>query len=165
MKQAAGMRREFTGRHMLIIMLMFFGVVITVNLIMATFAHTSWTGLVVHNSYVASQEFNEKAQAGKRQSARHWKHLVSFEPGRVSYRLNDGAGSRIHVNSVTVTLRRPAHEGEDTRIELQRLEDGSLAKDFRVRDGIWIVETSADFGEAEPYITSERVVLKGGAVR
>lgn len=165
MKQAAGMKREFTGRHMLIIMLTFFGVVIGVNLIMATFASTSWTGLVVHNSYVASQEFNEKAEAGKRQSARHWKHQVTFEPGRVGYRLNDGAGSPIHVNFATVTLRRPAYEAEDTRIELKRLQDGSLATDFNVRDGIWIVETSADFGEGEPYFTSERIVLKGGVLQ
>ncbi|TGV41583.1 cytochrome oxidase, partial [bacterium M00.F.Ca.ET.168.01.1.1] len=38
--------REFTGRHMLVIILAFFGVVIAVNLTMATLASTSWTGLV-----------------------------------------------------------------------------------------------------------------------
>ena len=52
---------EFTGRHMLAIMLAFFGVIIAVNLVMATLASKSWTGLVVKNTYVASQQFNRKA--------------------------------------------------------------------------------------------------------
>ena len=41
---------RFTGYHMLAIMVAFFGVVIAVNLTMATFASRSWTGLVVENS-------------------------------------------------------------------------------------------------------------------
>jgi nitrogen fixation protein FixH len=60
--------REFTGRHMLMIMLAFFGVIITVNVVMARFAMTSWTGLVVENSYVASQQFNEKMMAVRTQN-------------------------------------------------------------------------------------------------
>ena len=53
----------FSGRHMLLTMLAFFGVIIGVNLTMAWFARSSWTGLVVENSYVASQEFNAKMEA------------------------------------------------------------------------------------------------------
>jgi nitrogen fixation protein FixH len=52
---------EFTGKHMLATMVAFFGVIITVNLIMARFAVTTWSGLVVPNTYVASQQFNAKA--------------------------------------------------------------------------------------------------------
>ena len=52
--------RRFTGGHMLALVCGFFGVVIAVNLTMALFATGSWTGLVVKNSYVASQHFNEE---------------------------------------------------------------------------------------------------------
>ncbi|TKB30132.1 MAG: cytochrome oxidase, partial [Mesorhizobium sp.] len=38
--------REFTGGHMLLTILGFFGVVVGVNVTMATLASTSWTGLV-----------------------------------------------------------------------------------------------------------------------
>ena len=55
--------REFTGKHMLAIMIAFFGVVFAVNFTMVYFSRHSWTGLVVENSYVASQEFNEKTAA------------------------------------------------------------------------------------------------------
>ncbi|ESZ68246.1 hypothetical protein X726_32300 [Mesorhizobium sp. L103C105A0] len=64
--------REFTGRHMLATVLAFFGVVIAVNLTMATLANTSWTGLVVENTYVASQQFNKKAEEGRAQAALGW---------------------------------------------------------------------------------------------
>jgi nitrogen fixation protein FixH len=165
MKREAGMQKEFTGRHMLIIMLMFFGTVITVNLIMATYATTSWTGLVVKNSYVASQQFNGKAEAGKRQSARNWKHAVGFEPGRVGYRLSDAAGALIRVKAVEIVMRRPAYEAEDMKLALLERADGSYALDQSIRDGIWIVETRADFGEVEPYVTRERLVIKDGVVQ
>ena len=50
--------RPFTGRHMAAIMIAFFGVVITVNVVMARFASSTFGGVVVDNSYVASQHFN-----------------------------------------------------------------------------------------------------------
>lgn len=48
----------FTGRQMAMIMVCFFGVVISVNVTMAWLASASFTGVVVENSYVASQNFN-----------------------------------------------------------------------------------------------------------
>ena len=53
------MSRPFTGRHMAMILVAFFGVVIVVNLIMARYASSTFGGIVVENSYVASQEFNK----------------------------------------------------------------------------------------------------------
>ena len=60
--------REFTGRHMLLIMLAFFGVIISVNIVIAVIANKSWTGLIVKNSYVASQEFNAKISDANKQT-------------------------------------------------------------------------------------------------
>jgi nitrogen fixation protein FixH len=165
MKYPASAPREFTGRHMLLIMLAFFGTVIAVNLVMATFASTSWTGLVVKNSYVASQEFNEKAAAGREQAARKWRPVLELQPGAVSFRLSDSAGALIPLKAVSVTFRRPAYEAEDMVIDLARRSDGAFAAQADIRDGIWIIETSADFGGAHPYRDTRRVVVKGGAVQ
>ncbi|MBX4975304.1 cation transporter, partial [Rhizobium lentis] len=57
--------RGFTGLHMLLATSAFFAVVIAVNVTMAFYASSSWSGLVVENTYVASQEFNRKAAAMK----------------------------------------------------------------------------------------------------
>ncbi|HLA02420.1 MAG TPA: FixH family protein, partial [Aestuariivirga sp.] len=47
------MIRTFTGWHMAAITISFFAVIIAVNLTLAVFASSSWSGLVVANSYVA----------------------------------------------------------------------------------------------------------------
>ena len=51
---------RFTGWHMVGVLGLFFGVTILVNLALAFFANGSWTGLIVKNSYVASQHYNER---------------------------------------------------------------------------------------------------------
>jgi nitrogen fixation protein FixH len=165
MRNSASAPKEFTGRHMLLIMLAFFGTIVAVNLAMATFASTSWTGLVVKNSYVASQQFNENAAEGRDQAARNWNPVLELQLGAVSFRLNDSAGTPIRLSAVKATFRRPAYEAEDFSIDLIRRSDGAFAAQADIRDGIWIIESSADFGEARPYRDTQRVVLKGGSVQ
>jgi nitrogen fixation protein FixH len=165
MRNSASAPREFTGRHMLLIMLVFFGTIIAVNLVMATFASTSWTGLVVKNSYVASQQFNEKAAEGREQAARNWKPVLGLKAGEVSFRLNDSLGTQVPLKAVSVTFRRPAYEAEDMVIDLTRRSDGVFAIQTAIRDGIWIIESSADFGGARPYRDTQRVVMKEGRVQ
>jgi nitrogen fixation protein FixH len=60
--------RSFTGKHMALVFVAGFGIVIAVNLLMASFAIGSFHGTVVDNSYVASQNYNgwlAKAEASK----------------------------------------------------------------------------------------------------
>ncbi len=66
------MTRQFTGRHMLIILLAFFGIVVVVNLWMATEAEATFGGEVVENSYVASQHFNRWLAEAREQQALGW---------------------------------------------------------------------------------------------
>ncbi|MEO0913737.1 MAG: FixH family protein, partial [Pseudomonadota bacterium] len=63
---------KFTGWHMFAVMVLFFGTIISVNLTLAYFASQSWTGLVVKNSYVASQHFNEDQARLKAQKLLYW---------------------------------------------------------------------------------------------
>ncbi len=55
-KQAKG---SFTGKHMLGVMIAGFGIVAAVNFYMASLAVGGFHGIVVENSYVASQKFND----------------------------------------------------------------------------------------------------------
>ena len=54
--------RQFTGKNALAVFVVAFGVIITVNLVLAYSAVKTFPGLEVKNSYVASQEFNERLQ-------------------------------------------------------------------------------------------------------
>ena len=55
--------RQITGRHVLIGFVGAFSVIIGVNLVLAWSAVRTFPGLEVKNSYVASQEFNERKAA------------------------------------------------------------------------------------------------------
>ena len=156
---------KFTGRHMLVIMLAFFGVVIAVNLVMATAANRSWTGLVVKNSYVASQEFNRKAEEGRVQAALGWKGELAIGAGRVSYRLVDAGGAVVAAEGVVASFRRPAYDAEDRTVTLVREADGTFAVAEAVRDGIWIIEIDAQAGLAKPYRDVRRIVVSNGVLK
>lgn len=150
---------------MLYVMLAFFGTVITVNVMMAVLARTSWTGLVVENTYVASQEFNRKAQEGREQTALGWTGTLTIADGAVRYGLSDASGMALAPRSVTATFRHPAYEQEDRVIPLARTEDGTFESKETVRDGVWIVEIDADVGRQKPYRQIRRVIIAKGAIR
>ena len=160
-----GSSREFTGRHMLVIMVAFFSVIIAVNLTMAFFARSSWTGAVVENTYVASQQFNRKVAEGRAQAALGWKAELAMADGKVSYRLTDSLGDMVAARQAMASFRRPAHAGEDQQVALIRQPDGSLSAPVELRDGNWIVEIDTEVGLEHPYRDTRRLILRDGAIQ
>lgn len=76
------MIRPFTGRHMTLILVTFFGVVFAVNFTMARLAIGSFGGTVVDNSYVASQKFNGWLKEARAQKALGWSAKVALDADR-----------------------------------------------------------------------------------
>jgi nitrogen fixation protein FixH len=76
------MTRRFTGWHMTGILLAFFGVIVAVNFTMATLATRTFGGVVVQNSYVASQRYNEWLKAARAQAALGWKAETALDSER-----------------------------------------------------------------------------------
>jgi nitrogen fixation protein FixH len=149
---------------MLALMVAFFGVVIGVNVTLAVLARTSWTGLVVENAYVASQQFNERAAEGKAQAALGWTGTLSIDKRGVGYRLVDRAGRPVAVEAVTITLRRPAYAAEDRTLTLAPAAAGTFQLAEPVRDGVWIVEIDAALPGKAPYRDVRRIVVSGGTL-
>lgn len=86
-------RGEFTGRRMAIVMIAFFGVVIAVNLVMATLATSTFGGTVVDNSYVASQNFNSWLREARDQDKLQWSEQTGLDSsGRLVSQLRSPSG-------------------------------------------------------------------------
>jgi len=154
----------FTGWHMLAVMVAFFGVIIAVNLTMAFLASKSWTGFVVQNTYVASQQFNAKAAAARRQAALGWSGDFSIRDGRTRYSLADREGRPVALTGVTLKFMRPVDDREDRLVTLVRDGDGSFSTGEAVADGAWLVEVTAEAGRDEPYRETRRIrVVQGEA--
>lgn len=133
----------FTGRHMLAVMLAFFGTIITVNFVMAYYATSTWSGLVVENTYVASQEFNGKSAAIRALLATGIKGQVSVEGDKIRYRLTLPGDKPVLADQVTATFKRPVGDHQDFRVDLVPAGDGLFVAEHRVLPGHWIVETMA----------------------
>ncbi|WP_305097161.1 FixH family protein [Croceibacterium aestuarii] len=105
--------KTFTGWHMTGILVAFFGVVIIVNLTMASYAVSTFGGVVVENSYVASQEFNDWLDEAKDERALGWSASVA----------RDGAG---HVTVVLAGAPDSVALSAEARHPLGRLPDLAL---------------------------------------
>ncbi|MFC4626039.1 FixH family protein [Daeguia caeni] len=156
--------RGFTGWHMLGTMIAFFGTIIIANFTMAYFAAHSWSGLVVENSYVASQEFNEKAEAGKQQAALGWQVNAALDNGDFVYTITDKMGAPVRVNGGTVEFKHPVGDVHDTRAVLEVRGEGILGTSIDLADGSWIMEINADAGLNEPYRRISRVLVRNGKI-
>src|SRR5690606_16383920 len=132
--RAAG---TFTGRHMLLLTLGFFGVIVVVNATMAVVASTSWTGLVVDNSYVASQELEDKRLAHIEQPAAGWQAAFTYERGTASLVVSAAEGRPVELGDVPILITRPGGAHDDKRLPLARQHDRSYAATVELPRGVW----------------------------
>lgn len=132
-------RRDFTGRHMLAVMIGFFGIVITVNVVMATLAARTFGGTVVDNSYVASQKFNAWLAEGRAQERLGWTARLAVDDRRhVRVVLNDRAGPLTGVE-VAAVARHPLGRESDVPLRFRTSGAGTYLSDGMLPAGRWQV--------------------------
>ena len=66
------MTRQLNGWHIVGIFCLFFGTIMAVNFTMASYASSTFGGVVVENSYVASQKFNGWLEGAEQSRALGW---------------------------------------------------------------------------------------------
>ncbi|MGI2033078.1 FixH family protein [Rhizobium panacihumi] len=132
----------FTGWHMLAIMLSFFGVIISVNFFMAYQAVSSWSGLVVQNTYVASQQFNSKVAAERALAATGVTGKLTIDGTVVRYEIS-GPNGLVAADELILAFRRPVGDQQDFSLTLAPQEEGIFVVRHEVGPGHWIVEAIA----------------------
>ncbi|MBV7257417.1 FixH family protein [Pacificimonas sp. WHA3] len=136
------MTRKFTGRHMFIILVLFFGTVIVVNLIMARFAIGTFGGTVVDNSYVASQNYNQWLEEGRSAQALGWTLTGErAETGAFVVTLVDGTGPLKDVE-LSGTAEHPLGQSEDRVLSFTKLSPGIFTAPLP--EGRWKVRLRAE---------------------
>lgn len=154
--------RPFTGRHMLAIIVAFFAVVIGVNITMAVISGTTWTGLVVDNSYVASQQYQDKLEAHRVQAAAGWVSSLEYDGTRVRLEvLADGAP--VVLSGLRIRLNRPIGTRDDKVFDLVLQPDGSHAAEVVLDDGMWEALVSAPDTALGPFELHKRFKVEGGS--
>jgi nitrogen fixation protein FixH len=156
------MTREFTGRHMLFLMIAFFAVVISVNMAMAVIASGSWTGLVVKNSYVASQQFNERTAELERSAAMDVHASLSYQKGEVVVQLNDSSGAFLGVDALALRIGRPSFDGQDRSLTMSCGSDGACRAQAKLGPGIWTGEVEAELSGLGRWSRAVRLTVREG---
>ena len=149
---------RFTGKHMLITMISFFGVIIAVNLTMATLASKSWTGLIVKNTYVASQQFNEHLDQAKRQQETGIRSQLRYDNNGLIVIVEDSDGSRIRVDELTAHIGRPAYEQADQTLVLIPAPDDCYKLRINLEPGVWDVRITGTVDKV-PYRRDARLLV------
>lgn len=130
---------EITGRHVLVFTVGAFGIIIAVNLFMAFKAVSTFPGLEVQNSYVASQEFDIRREA---QIALGWTVMQSYENGRVKLAITDAAGTPVQLATMDVLIGRVTEARDDIRPEFT-LVGGVYEAEADLTRGNWFVKLKA----------------------
>lgn len=135
--------RTLTGRHVLIITVSCFAVIIAVNLLLAWQALRTFPGVEVQNSYVASQGFNTRLAE---QRALGWQARVEVAPGELRLFLTGPDGAPARVAAVEGVLGRATTTAQDSHPAFQPIP-GGFAAPVDLAPGNWnlrLVATAPD---------------------
>ncbi len=139
------MNRNITGWHMTGILVTFFGVVVAVNLLMASFATSTFGGIQVENSYVASQNFNRWLDEAEQAEGLGWQADASLQAdGRVRV-IVSGPGEGAELTGV---VRHPVGREADRALDFTRAADGTFLSTEPLPRERWILRLQLADGEA-----------------
>jgi nitrogen fixation protein FixH len=136
---ATKVERPLTGWHVLAICVGAFGVIIGVNITMAFKAVSTFPGLEVGNSYVASQSFDAERRA---QLALGWVLTPSYEDGRLVLGFADASGAAVVPEGLTAMVGRTT-EAKDDQTLIFRAEAGAQVADVALAPGKWMLRVEA----------------------
>jgi len=139
--------KPLTGRHVLAITLGAFAVVVGANMALLFAALGSFPGLEVKNSYVASQQFDDRRAA---QEALGWTAGVDYADGRLSLRLQDSDGLRTSARSVAGLAGRATHTRDDRVLDFIPAPNGWQAA-VALPPGRWHVNFTAVARDGTPF--------------
>lgn len=135
----------FTGRHFAAIIVAFFAVVIGVNVYMARAATSTFGGVVVENSYVASQQFNTWLDQAAKDRALGWTAAPSrAADGRIVVELTGAPAADVNL---TATARHPLGHQPDQKLAFDRAADGRFVSRGTLPTGRWRLRIEAQAGE------------------
>lgn len=146
-----------TGRKVFAITASFFGVIIGVNGIMAYQAISTFPGLEVKNSYVASQTFDAERAA---QIGLGWVLEVAAQSDAVTLKFTNAEGQLVHPQSLTATIGR-ATEALDDSVPAFTYAAGQFTALVNLAPGKWVLRVQALAADGTAFRQRIEVFVKG----
>ncbi|KAB2913361.1 MAG: FixH family protein [Hyphomicrobiaceae bacterium] len=153
------------GRHVLLAMVVFFGIVFAVNGIFLYSALSTYTGVVAQEPYRKGLQYNQRIGEGAKQDALGWREDVRVDRQGVTLRLVDRDGQPVTGLKVAGFIGRPSTNQQDIRVALREANAGIYSVQLEtLQAGSWIVNLEASPFVADKdevtYRTRKRIWLK-----
>lgn len=142
--------KELTGRHVLIMLVAFFGVIFAVNAVYITQAVTSFRGEDVKGSYRQGLEYNQTLAERETQKQLGWQVSANFiaenteADGRLLVKFQDEESQAIDGLTITGSLRHPSDLNADQSVSFQARGEGLYEATLAPQKGTWTVRAEAE---------------------
>jgi nitrogen fixation protein FixH len=145
-----------TGRRVALIAGAAFLVMLIPNIILTVTAVETFSGLVVPNSYVASQSFDRERTA---QIALGWQVGLEHADGIMRLTIDDARGHPVRPATLAVTVGRPTTIRDDLSLALEETPDGYAAA-APLAGGNWRVEIAATAADGTAFRQSRDIFVR-----
>ncbi len=152
-----------TGKHVLLIIIIFFGVMIFANVMFIRAAVTSFPGVSEEHSYLQGLHYNDKLAARAAQAELGWRasvNAVEREAGMgrivLAFETNGAPLSGLTVSGV---VKRPVHDDEDLVVVFN--ETGGGLYEAQVDDfaaGAWDLSVRAENNLGDMFDMDARII-------
>ena len=158
--------RPITGRFVLICLIVFFGLIIAMNVVMMKLAIETLPGTEVDSPYAASLAYGSEIEAAHAQAARGW--AVNAQVTRdgdggatVQVEARDRDGTPLSGVVFSSRLERPADRRLDQPVELAAIGNAvHRGRVERLAAGQWELIIEGDRSGERVFLSRNRVILK-----
>ncbi len=155
---------KLTGKHALIMILSFFGVIFSMNFTMAYLAFNTFSGLDTQNAYHKGRLFNSEFAVADQQAKDAWNvelhyQLTSEKKILIQAHPKDKTGASLDNLDVRVKLRRPTQAHLDQKAVLKGNHAGLYQATLALPSkGRWDIILTAYKNDKEHFRSVQRVV-------
>lgn len=143
----SGARPGFTltGRHVVLSLIAFFGVIFAVNGYFLYSALSTHTGLIANEPYRKGLQYNDRIAAAEAQAKLGWMDSVEALTGApIVFSLRDRNGAPVQGMLLRGFVGRPATAQHDKPLAFRETEPGRYAADAgKLADGNWMLTVEA----------------------
>lgn len=136
------------GRHVLLALIAFFGVMFLANGIFVYFAVATFSGGDTSKPYQKGLDYNRTIEADRLQADLGWRTVLSYEAktGRLIVTFLDKTSAPVAGLQVVAKLSRPATDKDDRRVQFQEESPGVYAANVDIPSGLWVVAINSREG-------------------
>jgi nitrogen fixation protein FixH len=156
--------RPITGRMVLAALVVFFGVVMLVNIVMVRAAITTFGGLDTPSSYQAGLAFKAEEAEAAAQAARNWTVDVRMAPAAdgtvLSFDVRDAVGRPVTGADISARLAHPIDQRRDIASVVGETEPGVYSGRFAAGPGQWTLDIVIAKGGERLFRSRNRIAIE-----